>query len=121
MVTPLQNCYVFADQPGLTSPRVMVKGSKNALVTITNETNTRFVIGKGLPLATMQIINKEDIKSSVEVLNTDTSKSSAHLSDAKIKVLRQMWSMTMMFNLTNCKKAIFTFVATKSKPLDLPP
>ena len=47
-----------------------------------NETNTRFVIGKGLPLATMQIINKEDKKSSVEELYTDTSKSSANLSEA---------------------------------------
>ena len=84
MVTPLQNCSVFADQPGLISPRVIVKGSKNAVVTIMNETNTRLVIGKGLPLATMQIINKEDRaqKSSVKELYTDTSKLSANLSEA---------------------------------------
>ena len=82
MVTPPQNCSVFADQPGLISRRVMVKGSKNAVVTIMNETNTRFVIGKGLPLAIMQIMNREDIKSSVEELNTETSNTSANLSDA---------------------------------------
>ena len=75
------NRHLKAD-PGLISPRVMVKGSKNAVVTIMNETNTRFVIGKGLPLATMQIMNKEDIKSSVEELNTETSNTSANLSDA---------------------------------------
>ena len=65
MVTPLQTSSVLWDQPGLISPRVLVKGSKNAIVTIMNETNARIVVGKGVPLATIESIQNSEISSTM--------------------------------------------------------
>ena len=86
-----------------------------------NETNTRFVIGKGLPLATMQIMNKEDIKSSVEELNTDTSNTSANLSDANQSATVNVFNDNDAQSNKLQESDFHVGNDTKSKPLDLPP
>ena len=69
LVTPLQTSSVLWDQPGLISPRVLVKGGKNAIVTIMNETNARIVVGKGVPLATIESIENSEISSTMPIHN----------------------------------------------------
>ena len=62
LITPLENCDVLRDQPGLTAPRVLAKSSKSLLLPIYNETSKRFTIKKGNKLAYLEKVDHQELK-----------------------------------------------------------
>lgn len=62
LVTPLENCELFSDQPGLLSSRVLTKNSKTIILPVYNETSKRFTISKGSKIAYLEKIDENELK-----------------------------------------------------------
>lgn len=72
--TPLDNCPLLKDQPGLMVPNVICKGNRRIVIPITNETNAKFVINSGQSFGWVEKLGETTINELESVsLGTPTS------------------------------------------------
>ena len=114
LVEPLANSYLFYDQPGLSSPRAIVKDSKNLIVPIFNETSQRITIKKGHPIAVIEQIKTSTIlypsttHVNTEQINADANVAINSITQLGDKPIKLETSIEQQFNkLMNEKKHVF--------------